>query len=253
MEPLITVITPSYNQGRFIEQTILSVLNQSYKNLQYIIVDGGSTDETMDIIEKYKDRIDTIIHEKDKGQSDAINKGFKLAKGELVGWINSDDILYTDCLERIVKLYTAKPDGAIYYNAFNNNIDKNGTIIKTYARIIPDRNYLLNKNCAVIQQGSFYKTQIVKTVGYLNKEYHYCMDLDLWLKLLDLGEIFYINDGRPSSGFRRWGEAKTSTGGKYFNRELLKVLKKSGMNTFSANNLRLNWWLIKSIIKGLIK
>ncbi|OYU92630.1 MAG: glycosyltransferase, partial [Bacteroidetes bacterium B1(2017)] len=101
---LFTIITPSFNQGEFIEATILSVLNQTYKNIQYIIVDGGSTDNTMDIVNKYRDSIDIIVHEKDKGQSDAINKGFKLSKGDLIGWINSDDILYPTCVENIIKL-----------------------------------------------------------------------------------------------------------------------------------------------------
>src|ERR1035437_8370385 len=123
-KPLITIVTPSFNQGQFIEETILSVLNQTYKNIQYIIVDGGSTDQTMDVVNKYKDKIDIIINEKDDGQTDAINKGFKLAKGELVGWINSDDMLYPECVEKIVELYIEKPDGAIYYGSKSNFIDE---------------------------------------------------------------------------------------------------------------------------------
>ena len=115
----VSIVTPSYNQGQFIEETILSVLNQSYKNIQYILVDGGSTDNTMEIVNKYKGEIDVIIHEKDKGQSDAINKGFKLSDGVLVGWINSDDILYPDCIEKIVDLFRSNPDGSIYYNCNN--------------------------------------------------------------------------------------------------------------------------------------
>ena len=122
--PMVTIVTPSFNQGQFIEETILSVLNQSYENIQYILVDGDSSDKTMDVVNKYRDRIDIIIHEKDKGQSDAINKGFRLAKGELVGWINSDDILYPDCLEKIVELYNNKPEGAIFYNSKLHFIDE---------------------------------------------------------------------------------------------------------------------------------
>lgn len=86
----VSIVTPSYNQGQFIEDTILSVLNQTYKNIEYILVDGGSTDNTMDIVNKYRNKIDIVISEKDKGQSDAINKGFKLSTGKLIGWINSE-------------------------------------------------------------------------------------------------------------------------------------------------------------------
>src|SRR5438045_443911 len=95
----VSIITPSYNQGQFIEETILSVLNQTYQNVEYIVIDGGSTDNTLDVVNKYKDKIDVIISEKDNGQSDAINKGFKIAKGELIGWLNSDDALYPYCVE----------------------------------------------------------------------------------------------------------------------------------------------------------
>ena len=135
--PLVTIVTPSFNQGQFIEETILSVLNQTYKNIQYIIVDGGSTDKTMEVVNKYRDRVDIIIHEKDKGQADAINKGFRLAKGELVGWINSDDILYPDCLESIVELYKRKPEGAIFYSSKSHFIDENSNIFKLNILEIP--------------------------------------------------------------------------------------------------------------------
>ena len=104
-KPLVTIVTPSYNQGQFIEETILSVLNQTYNNIQYIIIDGDSTDGTKKVLDKYKNRVDVIISEKDKGQTDAINKGFKLAKGELVGWLNSDDIFYSQYYFFILRIY----------------------------------------------------------------------------------------------------------------------------------------------------
>ncbi len=91
--PKISIITPSYNQGKFIEETILSVINQQYSNLEFIIIDGGSTDNTVDIIEKYSTQITYWVSEKDEGQSDAINKGFLKATGEIINWLNSDDYL----------------------------------------------------------------------------------------------------------------------------------------------------------------
>ena len=129
---LVTIVTPSYNQGQFIEDTIKSVLNQTYKNIQYIVVDGASTDNTMEVVERYRDKIDIIISERDKGQTDAINKGFKLAKGELVGWINSDDMLYPYCVEEIVNLYKQNPDGAIFYGSKIDKIDSNNNHLCYY-------------------------------------------------------------------------------------------------------------------------
>src|SRR5690606_31772171 len=91
--PKISIVTPSYNQGQFIEETILSILNQNYPNLEYIIIDGGSTDNTVEIIKKYEDRITYWVSEKDNGQADAINKGLEQCTGEIFNWINSDDYL----------------------------------------------------------------------------------------------------------------------------------------------------------------
>lgn len=253
MTPLVSIITPSYNQGQFIEATILSVLNQTYSNIEYILIDGGSTDNTMDIVNKYRDRINIVIHEKDNGQSDAINKGFKLAKGQLVGWINSDDILYPECVTQIVNLYQQYPDGSIYYNACNDFIDRDGNVLETYFKIIPDKNHLVNNDYSIIQQGSFYVTKLVKDVGYLDASFHYCMDLELWLKLLNKAPIYHLDNKVPLSGFRRWEEAKTSTGGRFFFREIFNVLKANQMKTFSPNYLRLKWYTFKAIVKSAIK
>ena len=249
---LITIVTPSYNQGQFIEETINSVLNQTYENIQYIVVDGGSTDNTMVVVEKYRDKIDIIIHEKDKGQTDAINKGFKLAKGELVGWINSDDILYPDCVEKIVKKYVEKPDGAIYYNKFNNCINAQGHIIKSYEKNIPNRNYLLSVNYDVIQQGSFYNRVLVEIVGYLNVNNHYCMDLDLWLKLLNYGPIYSVANS-STAGFRMWEETKTNTGKEKFLKNIRKVLISNGAKYYSRTVIKTYWYEFKVYIKYFLK
>jgi glycosyltransferase involved in cell wall biosynthesis len=250
--PLVTIVTPSFNQGQFIEETILSVLNQTYKNIQYIIVDGGSTDKTMEVVNKYGDRIDIIIHENDKGQADAINKGFRLAKGELIGWINSDDILYPDCLEKIVVLYNENSDAAIYYHSINNKIDELSNVIKTYQHIIPDRNHLLKNNYNVVQPGSFYNRTLVEKVGFLNIENHYCMDLDLWLSLLKYGSILYTYD-KPHSGFRIYSGTKTDTGKEKFLKNIYSVLVKHGAKCYYPTIWRriYTYWF-KVLIKNMI-
>lgn len=251
MLPIISIITPSYNQGQFIEETILSVLNQIYKNIQYIIIDGDSTDNTMEILEKYRDRIDIIIHEKDKGQTDAINKGFKLAKGDLVGWINSDDILYPECVEKIVNFYTKTPNAVIIYNNYQHIIDRNNKVKQLIHLEIPNREHLLCKDYRIIQQGSFYNSDIVHRIDYLNDKLHYCMDLDLWLRLLDHGNIYGI-ENKPLSAFREWEETKTSTGRYKFFREIRKVIKQHGAGLFSPNVIRTYWYELKDYIKHLL-
>lgn len=224
---LVTIVTPSYNQGGFIGATIESVLSQTYNNIEYIIVDGESTDNTMDVIANYNDRIDTIIHERDKGQSDAINKGFKLAKGKLVGWLNSDDTIEPNCVETIVELYKNNPDGAIFYGSKINVIDRDSNIIRVSERLIPTRDHLLRQNYDVIQQGSFYRLDIVKKIDYLNEDIYYCMDLDLSLRLLEHGGIYSYNK-QPLASFRLWEETKTMNGEIKFLNNIRETLIKYG-------------------------
>lgn len=212
-EPLVSVITPSYNQGIFITETIESVINQTYKNIEYIIVDGASTDNTKEILDKYKDVENIkILIEKDNGQSDAINKGFKLAHGEIVGWINSDDILKQDCVENIVNMYNANKDAAIFYGDIDF-IDENSNFIKTLKAIDITYNSLLNKNPDVFQPGSFYNREYVEKVGYLDDKIHFTMDYDLWLRLLKLGKA--INLHKTLSGFRLQLNSKTMSSGNW--------------------------------------
>ncbi|MER2998971.1 glycosyltransferase family 2 protein [Pontibacter populi] len=252
MKPLVTIVTPSFNQGQFIEETILSVLNQSYQNIQYIIIDGGSTDNTMEVVKKYRNSIDIVVHEKDKGQSDAINKGFKLATGDLVGWLNSDDILYPTCIEEIVKLYDDKPDGAIYYVPFQDGINAEGKVHNTAKRIIPGKNYLLNNNYSIIQASSFYKHSVLKKVNYVDESLHYCMDLDLWLKLLNHGPIYHVKTDKALSGFRNWESSKTTTGRDKFHFEILKTIQQYGGKAISRNVAHLYYNIFKYKLKNLI-
>lgn len=247
----VSIITPSYNQGKYIEHTIQSVLNQTYKNIEYFIVDGGSTDNSLEIIDKYRDRIDVVISEKDEGQSDAINKGFKMATGTLAGWINSDDLLYPDCVEKIVELYEQHPDGSIYYHSFNEFIDKDGNGMKTYQHIIPDKTHLLKDNYDVIQQGSFYNTEMLRKVNYLNIDNHFCMDLDLWLYLLDEGPIYCTKDF-PHAGFRIHDDTKTNTNYLKFLANISQVLKKHHSKWYYPTMRRLYYYYFKAVVRRIL-
>ena len=246
--PRVTIVTPSYNQGQFIEATIQSVLNQTYPNIEYILVDGGSTDETMAIVNRYSDRIDVIIHERDKGQSDAINKGFKLASGELVGWINSDDMLHPDCVEQIVNLYHRHRDGAIYYGSRVDWIDRQGNHLETRQVDIPSKHHLLNTNYDVMQPGSFYVTELVRRVGYVDESIHYCMDLDLWLRLLNHGAI-YAHSSTTSAYYRRWEATKTNTGGRKFLRDIRQVLQKHGAPPYARSVVKTRYRAFRTLVK----
>ncbi|MDL2257222.1 glycosyltransferase [Bacteroidales bacterium OttesenSCG-928-I14] len=252
LNPKISIVTPSYNQGQFIEQTILSVLNQTYKNIQYIIIDGGSTDNTLDIIEKYKDRIDIVISEKDKGQSDAINKGFKLSTGVLVGWINSDDILYPTCVEKLVDSYLKNPNTAIFYCSNLNIIDAFGRIIAKANRTIKDKDYLLKKDYTVHQPTSFYNNHLLKKVNYVDESINFCMDLDLWLRLLDYSDIVSFSD-EPQGAFRKWGETKTSTGTLKFLKEVRLTLLKYGTKFYNRLIISTHIDALKYKVKRLLK
>lgn len=247
----VSIITPSYNQGQFIERTIQSVLNQSYKQIEYILIDGGSNDNTMEIVERYRNKIEIIVHEKDKGQSDAINKGFKMATGSIVGWLNSDDILYPNCIEKIVYLANLHPDGCIYYPAIIDIIDNEDKIIGQIKKFIKEKVTLIQKDYCLIQQGSFYSSKLLKKVNFLDESKHYCMDLDLWLKLLDQGKIYYY-DKAALAAFRIWEESKTSTGGFNFLKDIKQTLQLHKMQMLSPNNIRLNWYMLKEIIKKYI-
>lgn len=248
----VSIVTPSYNQGLFIEETILSVLNQTYKNIEYILVDGGSTDNTMEIVNRYRDKINIVIHEKDQGQADAINKGFKLAKGELIGWINSDDILYPECVEKIVHLYEEKNDGAVYYCSNLDWINENSEKIKCVNVEIPDRNHLLNNDYTLIQQGSFYQNHLVAKTNYLDINNYYCMDLALWLDLLNHGPIYALKTEFPLAAFRVYIGTKTDTGKTKFLINIKDVLLQKGAKWYSKNIIKHVYvYMFKNTIKTL--
>ena len=186
--PLISIITPSYNQGRFIRQTIDSVLGQSYKNVEYIVIDGGSTDETVKILKSYGDKI-KWISEKDKGQGDAINKGMKIARGEIVAYLNSDDYYLPGTLERVADFFV-KNIREKWLSGDYLIVDANGkpmqsfvTFYKNLWKTFPRKNALKITNY-VCQPATFWKRDVFEKIGYFDQSYRYVMDYDFWMRLL---------------------------------------------------------------------
>ena len=211
--PKISIITPSYNQGQYIEDTILSVINQDYGNLEYIVIDGGSKDNSVDIIKKYQNSISYWESKKDKGQSEAINKGLKRASGEIVAWLNSDDMYTENALKRVASIFMKNPEvDVVYGNVWQCYPQKTEKHIN---KKFNPKQFLTGVN--MHQPSVFWRRKLHDTVGYLDEELYYTMDYDLWLRL------FYNYKSYKTetilSRFRCHEEAKTSNNpkGMYLN------------------------------------
>jgi len=248
-EPLVTIVTPSYNQAQFITETIESILSQTYKNIEYIVVDGGSTDGTVGILKSYEDKRVKWISERDDGQSDAINKGFRMAKGEIIGWINSDDLLMPYTVEKIVEAFKDEEVGLVYGNTLI--IDETGNFVKEYkpGEITLER--LLKIDQSVPQPGSFYRKRFVDLAGGLNKQLNFVMDYDLFIRLIKISKAVYVPI--PLAKFRLHSRSKT------FNFsatksviEAYKVSRKYGAPLFSPLNFKRTKALIKAIVKRIL-
>jgi glycosyltransferase involved in cell wall biosynthesis len=206
--PRISIVTPSYNQGKFIRETIESVLNQNYPNLEYFIVDGGSTDGSVDIIREYGSRIDWWVSEKDNGQSDAINKGFKKASGDLLCWVNSDDILLPGCLKSVAESYINNNKPELIHTNFIY-IDQGSSVIKMIRIPRQTRFFIYRGIWSVSVPSSFFSTSLMHKVGYLNTDYHVSMDLDMWIRMIKAGaRIHYIP--KYMGAFRFHAASKTT-------------------------------------------
>lgn len=193
--PKISIVTPSFNQGQYLEKTILSVINQNYPNLEYIIIDGGSTDNSIDIIKRYEKHLTYWVSEKDKGQSDAINKGLKKSTGDIFNWLCSDDYLEENVLCRIGEVFTSDSNIMCYtgnLRKFTSTQSLGGfqeLLKKSWRETIKKR--------VVKQPSTFFRTSVIKRLGLLNEKLHYSMDTELLCKFLLLynrENIFEEND-----------------------------------------------------------
>lgn len=182
--PKISIVTPSYNQGQYIEQTILSILNQNYPNLEYIIIDGGSTDESLEIIKKYESYLAYWVSEPDKGQSDALNKGLAKCTGSVFNWINSDDYLEPGALLAVANAFVSNPQAlqVCGYTRFFDDESKT-TVLKHRCELFKSTEKTI-VNQRINQQGAFYDLRAIIELEKINNSLHYVMDLELWLKFL---------------------------------------------------------------------
>lgn len=211
-EPLISVVMATLNQREFIVQALESIFAQDYEKYEVIVCDGRSSDGTVDIIKRYADRLAYWVSEKDTGQSNAINKGFRHAQGEIVAWLNSDDFYLPGSFHTVARAYRVNP-GASFYFGNGLRVDRDE---KELAPFVPctvtwDREAMIRGVNYVLQPSTFINAETLRKVGYLDETLQYGMDTDLWIRLSQISDPYPLQETLAAS--REYEETKTSTGG----------------------------------------
>lgn len=237
----ISVITVSFNQSQWIEECIRSVYEQNYPNVEHIIVDGGSNDGTVEILKKYPHLLWTS--EPDEGQSDALNKGFRKATGDIIAWVNSDDAMCEGSLEAIDRFFSENPDK---YVVVGNQvlIDENSKILRVAKGKPFSEEWLLNGvRSAVTQNSTVFRKEVFEKVGYLDESFHYSMDRDLFIRLAHNYKIYAID--KDLAKFRLQSESKTCTSKLKFYNDLKRIRKKYNAPFNFKMWLWIEWQYIK--------
>jgi glycosyltransferase involved in cell wall biosynthesis len=211
--PKISIITPSFNQGTFIERTIKSVLEQNYPNLEFIVVDGGSRDATIDILKRYEGKV-AWLSEKDSGQTDAINKGIRMATGEIIAYLNSDDVYEPGALRRVAEYFTAHPE-AMWLTGRCRIIDEQDREVRRL--ITAYKNFLLRHYSyslllvtnPISQPATFWRRDVVTEFGLFDENEHLVMDYGYWLRMGKKYPLAVLDD--YLAGFRVYSTSKTSS------------------------------------------
>jgi len=231
MDPIVSIITPSYHQVHYLEQTIKSVLSQDYPQIEYIVIDGGSTDGSVDLIRRYESEISAWVSEPDRGQTDAINKGFSMANGEILAWLNSDDLYYAGAVSDAVEYLRKNPDaGMVYGDA--DYIDEEGHVVGRFPAAQTDLKRLRQGYVHIPQQAAFFRASLWKQVSPLDPSFYFAMDYDLWVRIASVAPIHYIP--KLWAAFRLHKGAKSVSEADRCWPEMLRVHKRDGGGYFSV-------------------
>lgn len=208
--PLVSIVTPCFNQADFIEEMIQSVTSQDYQPIEHIVIDGGSTDGTLEILKKYQEHL-YWISEPDQGQAAAINKGFRRAHGTILCWLNGDDLLMPGAISTIVDYFLAHPDIAFVYGDALG-INQNGHPFGRRTHIAPcDFDKLVRIGDFIVQPAAFWRSELWQTVGELDEQWHYVLDYEYWIRASQHYELAYIPVCLAKE--RMYSSAKTFRGG----------------------------------------
>ncbi|GAB4492323.1 MAG: hypothetical protein Fur0016_04200 [Anaerolineales bacterium] len=227
----VSIVTPSFNQAQFLERTIRSVLEQDYPHIEYILVDGGSTDGSVEIIQKYADKLAWWVSEPDQGQTDALNKGFARATGEILAWLNSDDTYNPGAISAAVNFLQENPQVGMVY-ADTNFIDENDRLIGRFPAAQTDYTRLRRGYVHIPQQAAFWRADLWHKVGPLDPSFYFAMDYDLWVRLARITELRYL-PGQVWANFRLHASGKTIAADDRCWPEMLKVHYRDGGSFFA--------------------
>ena len=233
--PRISIVTPSYNQGPFIEWTVRSVFLQRYPNLEYILMDGGSTDQTQSTLEPYASRFAHYVSEKDHGQADAIKRGFEHCTGEIMSYLNSDDMLAPGTLQFVARYFAEHPEVDAIYSHRVTVDDQNHVL--WYWLLPRHSNWYMTRWDLIPQETCFWRRSLFEKCGNVDPDFHFAMDYDLFVRFMQNGKMVRVN--RFLGAFRKHGEAKTSqlleTVG---TQEIAAVWKRYGLSKSKIDELR---------------
>lgn len=233
--PKVSIVTPSFKQAHFLEATILSVLEQDYPNIEYLIVDGGSTDGSVEIIRKYADKLAWWVSEPDKGHADALNKGFEHATGEIFAWLNSDDTYLPGAISGAVAYLQDHPDvGMVYGDA--NLIDENGQILGQFASRQTDYKRLLQGSVHIPQATTFIRADLWRQLGALSTTLFFAFDYDLWVRLAKISRLEYVP--RLWANFRLHEQGKSIVNDDRCYPDMIRVYEREVGKGFSRIKLR---------------
>jgi glycosyltransferase involved in cell wall biosynthesis len=220
--PKISVITPSFNQAEFLERTILSALDQGYPNLEYIIIDGGSTDGSVDVIRRYADRLAYWVSEKDSGQSQAINNGLMRATGDWVAWQNSDDIFYPGAFRQLADFASKNQEAGLIIGDMRM-IDVDDQVLRDIKYVRPTYGAMLAEGMVLTNQAAFWRREIHQQLGYLREDLHFGFDFEWFLRILRCGVRAEHVRGMWG-GLRMHQATKTAQNQSDFTREYATIL-----------------------------